>query len=60
VSGYVSIAKNQTCFVTYGLKKGKDLIKEEKTHMDQNEGEDSVEAKLNNKRMIMGTLKFVI
>jgi hypothetical protein len=42
----------------YVLNEGKDCI-EEKTHMDQSEGEDSIEAKLNNKRMIMGTLKFV-
>jgi hypothetical protein len=34
------------------LNEGKDLKEEEKTHMDKNKGEDSLEAKLNNKRMI--------
>lgn len=41
------------------MNEGKDRIEEEKIHMDQFKGEDSIEAKLNNKRMIMGTLKFV-
>jgi hypothetical protein len=41
------------------LNEGKDLKEEEKTHMDENKGEDSLEAKLNNKRMITGTWKFV-